>query len=504
MGKRNAKNETERLASNDETADFGRAREYSWELFLNWFSTIDLLFGLIGYAFVTLLFTLIAFVYWPLHAVITKVIAPLLRHYKDGARSKIFGVPTQSLGPMDDIFQRVVERYTSEAEVEELFQELQRPPHIRQYSTAVCRFLLIASTLAYQRSRKVNQTIDELEKVLNAKISVKRTGTYAATILILKIERVNKKATDKPIIIMAFKGTSPLDALEWFKDFSFRRTVAPYALLPGLIHAGFFYTLGWPQQHQEVNTDSWFKLNSLASEYVSDVSNAEDKSHLWITGHSLGGATSCIFNSILLWRKHAGWAKMNPAAEPSWADKCILHGCYTYGQPRVGDSDYRQALNQALEIEQVVHFRVSNNLDVVPHVPPGDRDLLKYGRKFAQVAKVFLSSKNRESDPRMDCEPFNHLGISTLDYEHVGTCVHLQSRPVEGVKSFFRKFASFLLVWDHAPREYLWSIDYNTERGLEKRVREGGEELQQSMKLASKLVVSALNHCGTDIGVVAK
>jgi len=499
QGNTQRKTQAKRLEEKDETSDFGSLRNYFWELFLNWFSTIDALFGLLIYSLVTLLFSLIALVYWPVHTIATKIVAPLLRHWRSDKKNDVLGIPTQSLGPLDDIFQSVLDRYTNNLEVEQLFTELQRPPAQRRYSTVVCRFLLVASALAYQRRRKVNQTVNALEEALDATISVARAGTFGATILILKIERNNRKPDDKPIVITAFKGTSPLDATEWFKDFSIRKTAAPYNVLPGLIHSGFFYSLGWPQIKQEKGSDSWAQLNRAIADMVPESQVAEHTAHLWVAGHSLGGATSCLFNSILLWRKHAGWAKSNPAYDPTWADRCVLHGVYTFGQPRVGDSGYKVVLNRLYDEEQVLHIRVSNNLDIVPHVPPGDRDILKWGRSVAQILTSWAdnSSSSQSGDQKYEgeCEPFNHLGVSTIDFEHIGTTVHLQERPHHNKWGALSFLASFLLVWDHSPREYMRDLNYWSEKGLEKDVVDGGDKIAAQMAFDSKFVVSAVKHC---------
>ncbi|PRP74123.1 response regulator receiver sensor signal transduction histidine kinase [Planoprotostelium fungivorum] len=468
------------------TSDFGSMRAYFWELFLNWFSTIDAVVGLFLYACVTLIFSAIALVYWPIHTLTTKIVAPLLRHWQ-GKKSDVFGIPTQSLGPLDDIFQRIIDRYTSTAEVDELFSELQRPP-------AQKRFLLVMSTLAYQRRRKVNQTLDVLEKVMNATISVQRTATFGAHILIVRIVRNNSKPGDRPIIVVAFKGTSPLDATEWFKDFSLRKTAAPYGVLPGLVHSGFFFSLGWPQLHQEVGTDKWTILNQKIDEMVPETKNSDKAAHLWITGHSLGGATSCLFNSILTWRSHNGWAESNPAYDPKWSD-------------RVGDSGFKQVLNDLFDKMNILHIRVSNNLDVVPHVPPGDRDLLQWGRYATQILARFTekSTKKQGESYGMNCEPYNHLGMSIVDFEHIGTVVHLQKRdrsgwvniatetPSKDDQNKLMHLMSFLLVWDHAPKEYLLDLDHCSQR-LEKDIVNGGDEEQKKMRFRSKMIITTFHH----------
>ena len=69
---------------------------------------------------------------------------------------------------------------------------------------------------------------------------------------------------------------------------------------------------------------------------------------IFVTGHSLGGGQAIICASDL---KTHGYR---------------LAGVYTFGQPRVGDSDFRDAYNALLGS---ITWRVVNQNDIVPRVP---------------------------------------------------------------------------------------------------------------------------------------
>lgn len=73
--------------------------------------------------------------------------------------------------------------------------------------------------------------------------------------------------------------------------------------------------------------------------------------HVWVTGHSLGGALAvlCAFDL---------------ATNENWD----IHGLMTFGQPMVGDKTLATSINQILS-PKFAHF--VNELDIVPRIPPG-------------------------------------------------------------------------------------------------------------------------------------
>lgn len=72
---------------------------------------------------------------------------------------------------------------------------------------------------------------------------------------------------------------------------------------------------------------------------------------IWLTGHSLGGALASI-------------------AAAEWIDKFDINGIFTYGQPRLGDDDFIEAIKGAYADK---FFRFVNDDDIVTRIPPGYR-----------------------------------------------------------------------------------------------------------------------------------
>ncbi len=107
----------------------------------------------------------------------------------------------------------------------------------------------------------------------------------------------------------------------------------------------------WPEgsqskAHQGFSTEADAILADLAEQQPQ----AGLERPLWITGHSLGGALA-----ILL------------ALQLSKTSGCKLAGVVTFGQPKVGDAQFSQAINAQL---LPFYRRYVNQRDIVPKLPP--------------------------------------------------------------------------------------------------------------------------------------
>ena len=75
----------------------------------------------------------------------------------------------------------------------------------------------------------------------------------------------------------------------------------------------------------------------------------------YITGHSLGGAFATLAAMDVITNKKYGMENLNQK----------LH-LYTFGSPRVGDLEFVNTVQSYIPDM----WRVVNNMDLVPHVPP--------------------------------------------------------------------------------------------------------------------------------------
>jgi hypothetical protein len=128
------------------------------------------------------------------------------------------------------------------------------------------------------------------------------------------------------VALLAFRGTS--NPGQWLRDVRF----VPWSHPWGLVHRGFL--------------DG---VTAVEADLQGFDSIAKEAEHVWITGHSLGGALALIA---------AARSKM----------KGVNPSLYTYGQPRVGFGNFADRF--AIELPGRL-IRFVNQSDIVTRVPPG-------------------------------------------------------------------------------------------------------------------------------------
>ena len=175
------------------------------------------------------------------------------------------------------------------------------------------------------------------------------------------------------LIALVFRGSQQLQ--DWRTNFSLRHT--PFRLnatqIPeppaGEVHVGF--QSAWESVERQVVT-------TLQGWYTEAAARGE-RPQLWITGHSLGGALAAL------------------AAVSLQSQRFHVSGLYTFGQPRVGDWTFVNAVNRLLGDRT---YRFVNNNDVVPLIPPQVSIInptRRYGhfgqfRYFDSSGKLYLKS----------------------------------------------------------------------------------------------------------------
>jgi len=133
---------------------------------------------------------------------------------------------------------------------------------------------------------------------------------------------------NKDALVFAFRGTSSMqDALTDIKI-----KLIDDKGSKGKIHEGF-------------KTG----LDKVWNQVWNTIGRKRSKRSIWITGHSLGGALA-----------------LTAAARLQFEKTQSINGLYTFGQPRVGNSDFTNACNKAFGNH---YYRFVHNNDVVPRVP---------------------------------------------------------------------------------------------------------------------------------------
>ncbi|KAF8660284.1 hypothetical protein HU200_057853 [Digitaria exilis] len=222
----------------------------------------------------------------------------------------------------------------------------------------------------------------------------------------------DKPVIDAEVIVVAFRGTRPLDAARWCADVDPSWYKIPRL---GCAHAAYTHALGaqrnigWPKwvdhikgKPQKVTTSLLLLLginlgvsndshtDTTASstddrrntpapddgavtvsmctarmqvyayytirDALKEVLEANKKARLLVTGHGSGGALAVLFPAILAYHK-----------EKTVLDR--LAGVYTFGQPRVGDAMLAMFVERNLDRPKKRHFRITYGHDSLPRLP---------------------------------------------------------------------------------------------------------------------------------------
>lgn len=134
-------------------------------------------------------------------------------------------------------------------------------------------------------------------------------------------------------IIVAFRGSATTS--NWIVDFEFTHT--PYPIVPGaFVHDGFY--------------KGYLQVADIVYHTVYPLQVANPNLTVISTGHSLGGALA-LLNAV-------GLVQSGIKNVQLW----------DYGQPRVGNDVFANYTKELLP----VLYRVINQDDIVPHLPPMD------------------------------------------------------------------------------------------------------------------------------------
>lgn len=128
--------------------------------------------------------------------------------------------------------------------------------------------------------------------------------------------------------VIMFRGTNPSEIQDWFVNLNNNSFRAKY----GSVHTGF--GASYETLHDQ----------------LIEVLRQKNPKRIWVTGHSLGGALAVVCSYRLM-----------------TDEKREIAGVMTFGQPRVGSSEFCKHMDSELR-GRMVHF--VNENDLVPRVPP--------------------------------------------------------------------------------------------------------------------------------------
>ena len=211
----------------------------------------------------------------------------------------------------------------------------------KKYDTGTALSLAIACDLAYENHDENGLIHTALIKELAAKWGY----SFAETV---------NKQTAHDVDTQGFVMGNRSDVIAVFRGSDAQTVRDPGPFKGTKVHEGF----------QDALYPAVIKMSNLLDEARTR------NQRIWITGHSLGGALASLYAAMLIENDYP------------------VYGLYTFASPRPGDSHFAEVLGEKLEGGP--HWRVVNQGDLVPHVPPepffshpGQRKIIRQGRPLS-------------------------------------------------------------------------------------------------------------------------
>jgi len=214
----------------------------------------------------------------------------------------------------------------------------------KAYHPETALSLAVACDLAYKAESTVKSTVKSWGFPEPATIDVHKGKD---------IDTQGYVMADDTDIICVFRGSDAIE--DWFANF--QAATDPGPLNNTKAHEGF--------------QDALYPAVIALSNAIDGFGGSDKR--LWLTGHSLGGALCSLYAGML---QENGYD---------------VYGVYNFASPRPGDDNFAVALNEKLA--DGPHYRVVNEGDIVPHVPPepffshpGRRILLNYRSRTSKAS----------------------------------------------------------------------------------------------------------------------
>ncbi|KAI8537786.1 hypothetical protein RHMOL_Rhmol09G0051600 [Rhododendron molle] len=157
--------------------------------------------------------------------------------------------------------------------------------------------------------------------------------------------------SERKRLVVAFRGT---EQVRW-KDLRTDLMLVPAGLNPERIGGDFRQEVqvhsGFLSAYDSVRTRI-LSLIKLAVAYIDDGVKPLNKWHIYVTGHSLGGALATL---LALELSSSQLAK----------EGAVSVSMYNFGSPRVGNKKFAEVYNEKVKDS----WRVVNHRDIIPTVP---------------------------------------------------------------------------------------------------------------------------------------
>lgn len=192
--------------------------------------------------------------------------------------------------------------------------------------------------------------------------------------------------SEKPVVVIAFRGTEPGQLKDLGADLDIWQNDTE--------DSGF--SEGWGDLHRGFLNAYLSVEAGLLIERLKDLEG--QGVGIWLTGHSLGGAVATVFAARILDEIDKGM-------------DINLKGLYTFGSPRVGDSDFVAKFNEHATREKVNIGRVRYDEDLVTKIP----GVLFGYRHVKTMVLLGPSDDNEDTTMEIDPTPFYDFGFGSAD-----------------------------------------------------------------------------------------
>jgi hypothetical protein len=251
--------------------------------------------------------------------------------------------------------------------------------------------LAVCSSYAYGEADTVATIMDRLGLTRNR---CRMISEYVDALFLTSTAYLIQ-SEDGRVAILCYRGTPPTSLMTWMTDFQVEpvtiRVPVPSGAGAGEVHGGFYRNV----------RSTRFKIVELLQEGIAGRSILDSAEHpedtppesglevLYVTGHSLGGASAALFVALLI-SQPSPYGGIEPKAYVDILER--TRAVYTYGAPMVGDPAFADACNDNGFLGQSVIRYVYAN-DLVPRVPPKASGKFKH---FGQEYRYRPPGRNGE------------------------------------------------------------------------------------------------------------
>jgi hypothetical protein len=240
------------------------------------------------------------------------------------------------------------------------------------------------------------------------------------------------QSKDGRVVILCYRGTPPTSLITWLTDANIDPThiaiPAPGGSREGYVHSGFY---------RNVRSTRYAILGALKraidghSVRPGGGKLANKLQALYITGHSLGGASASMLALMLV-------------VEPAYQQPIVsrLKAIYTFGGPMIASPELARDCNQHDFLrERVIRYMYAN--DIVPQLPPAESDpFAHFGTGYQYKPKGDGGSWQQNDAPRKQLRNLLDIAAAPLSV-------------LAGDLKLTRRLQFHASLRDHLPQYYI-------------------------------------------------